>query len=104
MSEIKLKDTLVKTLEENPDLYKILNSKDHMKVLDTIYKGNSDFANIKRIVKLKKDTILYNILDTLINKKLIKKININKNNIYYITSVGKKFFELYKNTKEEFTI
>jgi DNA-binding HxlR family transcriptional regulator len=101
---IDIKDSLVKTLEENPDLYKIINSKDHVDVLEQICKQHTDLSNLKRNTYIKKDNILYNILETLIQKELVKKIDINDNIIYHITDVGEKLVNLYKNAKKEYNL
>ncbi len=101
---IDIKDSLVKTLEENPELYKIINSKGHISVLEEVCKENMDFENIKRNTYIKKANILYNILDTLIQKGLVKKIEVNKNVVYYITDVGEKLVVLYKKAKHDYNL
>ena len=102
---INIKDTLVKSLEENPQLYKIFNSKDYILVLEEFYcKKNLNIEDLQRNINIKKYAILYNILDSLIKEKLIKKIKVDNNDIYFITDTGKKIIELYKKTKEEFKL
>lgn len=102
------KDLLLKVLGEEPRLYKIINSKEHLKVLEILEKDNQNFQFIKNVVEkdiyIKKDIILYNILDSLIESNLIKKINVNDNIIYFLTDKGKNFLKLYKQTKQEFSL
>ncbi len=101
---VNIKDNLVKTLADNPELYKIVNSKDHISILKEIFKENLDFSNIKRKTYIKKDNIIYNILETLEQKELIKKIEVNNNIQYYITENGKKLINLYEEAKKEYNI
>ena len=98
------KDNLIKVLEDDPEIYVIINSKDHLAVLDRLFAENSDFNKLKRNLYIKKDNILYNILGMLIQKGLIKEIEVNENKIYYITDNGKKLVELFRDAKKEFNL
>ncbi|HOZ35720.1 MAG TPA: hypothetical protein PLK55_01935 [archaeon] len=102
------KDNLIKMFSEDPKLLDIVNSKEHMAILTILEQNCADFLNLKKdvfkYIYIKKDIILYNILESLIQKDLIKKIGVNENKVYYITEKGKKFMSLYKETKKEFDI
>jgi len=98
------KESLIKVLEDDPEVYTIINSKDHVAVLEALFKENHDFSKLKRNLYIKKDNILYNILGMLIQKGLAKEIEVNENKIYYITDEGKKLVELFRNAKKEFNL
>jgi predicted transcriptional regulator len=102
------KNNLIKMFTEEPKLLDVVNSKEHMAVLNILEQNSADFLNLKKdilkYIYIKKDIILYNILESLIQKELIKKIGVNENKVYYITEKGKKFINLYKDTKKEFEI
>lgn len=102
------KDILIKMFSEEPKLLDIVNSKEHMAILEVLIQNSFEFLNLKRevlkYIYIKKDIILYNILETLIQRDLIKKIGVNENKVYYITEKGKTFMTLYKDTKKEFNI
>jgi predicted transcriptional regulator len=102
------KDILIKMLAEEPRLMDLINSKEHLSVLEFLEKDSCDFLNLKsnlmKYIYIKKDIILYNILESLIQKELIKKIKANENQVYFITEKGKRFIELYRETKKEFNI
>jgi DNA-binding HxlR family transcriptional regulator len=101
---VEIHDSLVKTLEENTELYKIINSKDHLAVLEEIFKKNIAFEDIKKNTYIKKDNILYNILSTLTQKELIKEIEVNNNKIYYITDSGEKLVKLCQQARKEYNL
>ncbi len=102
------KDVLIKMLADEPKLLDVINSNDHLAVLDILDTNSFDFQNIKAVLTkytyIKKDIILYNILETLIQRELVKKININDNKVYFITEKGKRLISLYKETKKEFNL
>ncbi|HNW05474.1 MAG TPA: hypothetical protein PK655_01180 [archaeon] len=102
------KNNLIKMFTEEPKLLDVVNSNEHMAVLNILEQNSADFLNLKKdllkYIYIKKDIILYNILESLIQKDLIKKIGVNENKVYYITEKGKKFINLYKDTKKEFEI
>lgn len=102
------KDNLIKMFTEEPKLLDIVKSKEHMAVLTILEQNSANFLNLKKdvlkYIYIKKDIILYNILEALIQKDLIKKIGVNENTVYYITEKGKKFMNLYNETKKEFDI
>jgi Fe2+ or Zn2+ uptake regulation protein len=100
-----LKESLIKMVEDNPQLYKIISSKDHMIVLEEIYKKkNIDIEYLQRNINIKKYTILYNILESLIKENLIKKIKLSNKDVYFINENGQKIIDLYKKTKQKFTL
>jgi len=102
------KDVFLKMLSDEPGLYDVLKSKEHTLVLNILEKDNFDFNAIKAYLSqqayINKDIILYNILDTLIKKDLIKKININNKEIYFLTDKGKNFIKVYNQTRQEFSL
>jgi len=102
------KDLFIKLLSEEPKLIDVINSKEHLAVLEHLERDSSDFLNLKsnlmKYIYIKKDIILYNILEALTQRELIKKIRVNENQVYFITEKGKKFIGLYKETKKEFDI
>ncbi|MFA5745367.1 MAG: hypothetical protein WCX82_02545 [archaeon] len=102
------KDVLLKMLADEPRLYDVLNAKEYLKILEILEKDSQDLQNIKNIVGkdiyIKKDIILYNILDTLLQRDLVKKIKVNDNIVYFLTDKGKRFITLYTQTKQEFSL
>ncbi|MDD3244835.1 MAG: hypothetical protein PHU47_01670 [Candidatus ainarchaeum sp.] len=102
------KDKLIQLLSQDPGLYDVINSNQHIYVLQILEKDSQEFQNIKKElpkdININKDIILYNILDTLIQKNLIKKIQVNKSQIYYITEKGKFLFKLYTDAKKEYNL
>lgn len=102
------KDKLIKILSEEPGLYDVINSKQHLYILEVLKKESQDLQHIKKDIpkdiNINKDIILYNILDTLTQKNLIKKIQVNNSEIYYITDKGKLLFDLYASAKKEYNI
>jgi len=104
----KNKDILIKMLGDEPRLYDVINSKEHINVLELLEKDNKDIKSIKGAIRkdiyIKKDIILYNILDALIDRNLIKKIKINNNELYFLTEKGIDFLKIYKETKQEFSL
>jgi predicted transcriptional regulator len=60
--------------------------------------------NLKAKTSFKNVSILYNILDTLIQNKLIKKIELNEEQVYYLTEKGEEFVSIYKISKERFDL
>jgi DNA-binding PadR family transcriptional regulator len=102
------KDLLLKMLADEPKLYNIINSKEHLLVLEILEKDNKNFQFIKNVLEkdiyIKKDIIIYNILDSLIDNNLIKKIKVNESDIYFLTEKGKSFLKLFKQTKQEFSL
>jgi DNA-binding HxlR family transcriptional regulator len=101
---VNIKEDLVKTLEENTDLYKIINSKDHLIILEEIFKKNTDFEDLKKNTYIKKDNILYNILSTLSQKELIKEIEVNEKKVYYVTENGEKLVKLCQQARKEYNL
>jgi len=98
------KDKLITLVEGDPDLYKIINSEDHLRVLEAIATETINFDDLSRKTDFKKVSILYNILDNLLDKKYIRKIEVNKNQVYYITSEGKNIYNLVKNAQKDFNL
>lgn len=102
------KDILLKMLADEPKLYDILKSKEHLLVLETLEKEDLNYQTLKtrlgKDIYIKKDIILYNILDTLISGGLIKKIKVNENIVYYLSEKGRNFVRIYMDTKKEFNI
>ncbi len=98
------KDKLITLVESDPDLYKIINSKAHIKVLEAIATESLNFYDLSRKTDFKKVSILYNILDNLLDKKYIRKLEINKNQVYYITNEGKNIYNLVKNAQKDFNL
>jgi len=102
------KDILIKMLADDPKLLDIINSKEHIEILKLLETNSVDFINIKqtisKYISIKKDIILYNILETLLSKELIKEIRVNNNVVYFLTEKGQKLITLYKETKKEFNI
>lgn len=102
------KEILLKMVSDEPKLYDVINSKEHLKLLEILEKDNQDFQLIKNAlgkdIYIKKDIILYNILDSLIDRDLAKKIKINNKEFYYLTEKGKRFYKIYKETKKEFLV
>ncbi|MEI8364083.1 MAG: hypothetical protein WCF78_01335 [archaeon] len=98
------KDKLITLIESDPDLYKIINSKEHIKVLNIIALESLDFEELSRKTDFKKVSILYNILDNLLDKKYIKKLEVNNNQVYYITNEGKNIYNLVKSAQKDFNL
>jgi len=98
------KDKLITMIETDPELYSIINSKEHIFVLGLFIKEPRTFEEILRKTDFKKVSILYNILDNLLAKKYIRKLNINKNEVYYITAEGKSFLTLVESAKKDFNL
>jgi predicted transcriptional regulator len=98
------KDKLITLIESDPDLYKIINSKDHIIVLGIIAEESLGFDDLSRKTDFKKVSILYNILDNLLDKKYIKKLEVNKNQVYYITNEGKTIYNLVKSAQKNFNL
>ncbi|MDD3178083.1 MAG: winged helix-turn-helix domain-containing protein [Candidatus ainarchaeum sp.] len=98
------KDKLINILEEDPELYKIINSKEIMQILEQIKTKPQKKEEITRKIYFKKVSILYNILDILIKKKIIKKIDIENKEIYYITDKGNEFMDLCYIAKKKYNI
>jgi|GEM_PF-1316505 len=101
---VELNDLLIRFLEEDPELYKIIKSQQHMSVLREIAKENINFANLIRKIYFKKDTILNNILDTLIQRQLVQKINISNDVVYYLTEKGDSLMKLYDKNKKNYDL
>jgi predicted transcriptional regulator len=101
---IERSEKLVEMVSKEPDLLKILKSNEHMSVLLEIYKKTQKIDNLKVNIYFKNVSILYNILDTLIHNKIVKKIEIDGNLVYYLTDKGKEFVEIYKEAKEKFNL
>ncbi len=97
-------ERLIEMVEKEPELLKILNSEEHMRVLLEINRKAQKNEELKVNIYFKNVSILYNILDTLISNKLIKKTEIDKDIVYYLTDKGEEFVELYLNTKEKFNL
>ena len=98
------KDKLITLIESDPEIYKIINSKEHIAVLSIIGTESLGFDELNRKTDFKKVSILYNILDSLSDKKFIRKLEVNKNQIYYITDEGKAFISLVKNAQKDFNL
>ena len=98
------KERLVEIIETEPELLKILNSKEHMQVLLEINKKPQKHQELKVNIYFKNVSILYNILDTLIQTKLIKKIQLDEEEVYYLTDKGKDFVSIYIESKEKFDL
>ncbi len=98
------KDKLIGILEQDPELYKLINSKPHISILKEISLKPIDFEQLKKKIYFKRISILYNILNTLIDKKLVNKLDINNKDMYYITDKGTKFIQLCKITEKEFNL
>lgn len=102
------KDILLKMLADEPKLYDIMKSKEHLLVLETLEKEDLNYQTLKtrlgKDIYIKKDIILYNILDTLISGGLIKKVKVNENIVYYLSEKGRNFVRIYMDTKKEFNI
>jgi len=98
------KDKLITMIETDPELYKIINSKEHIFVLELFSTEPTTFEEILRKTDFKKVSILYNILDNLLAKKYLRKLNVNKNDIYYITAEGKNFLNLVESAKKDFNL
>jgi DNA-binding PadR family transcriptional regulator len=98
------KDKLITYIESDPDLYKIINSKEHILILELIGEKSIDIEELSRKTDFKKVSILYNILDNLLDKKYIKKLDVNKNKVYYITDEGKIILNLVKSAQKEFNL
>lgn len=104
----KNKDVFLKMLSDDPKLYEILNSNSHLKVMEILNEQNQDFQVIKnslgKDIYIDKDIIIYNILDSLINRNLAKKVKINEKDFYFLTEKGISFYKIYLETKKEFNI
>jgi predicted transcriptional regulator len=102
------KDLLLKMLSDEPVLYEIIKSKEYLNVLEILEKDSYNFPILKSLldksIDIKKDVILYNILDTLKDRDLIKKIDVNNGQMYFLTDKGKKLIKLYNQTKQEFNL
>ncbi len=102
------KDILLKMLSDEPVLYEIIKSKEYLNVLEILEKDSRNFQILKSLLEksidIKKDIILYNILDTLKDRDLIKKIDVNNGQMYFLTDKGKKLIKLYNITKQEFNL
>ena len=98
------KDKIINYLETDPEIYKIINSKEHLLIFKEINKNPINFVDLSKKIDFKKVSILYNILDNLIAKKFISKVNIDKNELYYITDTGKEFINLYAKAKKDFNL
>ncbi len=98
------KDKLITMIETDPELYKIINSKEHIFVLELFSTEPTTFEEILRKTDFKKVSILYNILDNLLAKKYLRKLNVNKNDMYYITAEGKNFLSLVESAKKDFNL
>jgi len=98
------REKLIEFIEKEPELLKILKSKEYMQVLEEISKEPPKIENLKVKTCFKNVSILYNILDTLIQKNFVKKIEVDKEEFYYLTEKGKEFFEMYKVAKEKFNL
>lgn len=100
MSEKKL----VEMIEKDPDIYKMLNSKIYIDVLEQINQNSKGIDELKRKIYFKNISILYNILDDLIKKKFIRKTKIKEKEIYFITENGREFIGLYQNAKKKYNL
>jgi len=98
------KERLIEMIEKEPELLKILESKEHIAVLIEISKKPPKIENLKVNISFKNVSILYNILDTLIQNKLIKKIEVSKEQVYYLTEKGEEFVNVYKISKDRFDL
>lgn len=102
------KDILLKMLSDEPVLYEIIKSKEYLNVLEILEKDSRNFQILKSLLEksidIKKDIILYNILDTLKDRDLIRKIDVNNSQMYFLTDKGKKLIKLYNITKQEFNL
>lgn len=102
------KDILLKMLSDEPVLYEIIKSKEYLNVLEILEKDSRNFQILKSLLEksidIKKDIILYNILDTLKDRDLIRKIDVNNGQMYFLTDKGKKLIKLYNITKQEFNL
>lgn len=104
----KNNEILIKMLSDEPKLYEIINSKEFMKVLEVLENGSFDFiyikGNVGKDIYIKKDIILYNILDSLINRNLVQKVKVNEKEFYYLTEKGKQFYTIYKESRKNFIV
>jgi DNA-binding HxlR family transcriptional regulator len=98
------KERLVEIIEKEPELLKILNSKEHIQVLLEINKKPQKHQELKVNIYFKNVSILYNILDTLVQNTLIKKIEIDDESTYYLTEKGEEFVQVYQIAKEKFNL
>jgi len=98
------KEKLIEMVEKEPELLKIIQSKEHMAVLVEINKKPPKIEELKVNIYFKNVSILYNILDTLIQTKLIKKIQLDEKEVYYLTDKGKDFVSIYIESKEKFDL
>ncbi len=98
------KERLIEMIEKEPELLKILESKEHIAVLMEIAKKPPKIENLKVNISFKNVSILYNIFDTLIQNKLIKKIEVSKEQVYYLTEKGEEFVNVYKISKDRFDL
>jgi predicted transcriptional regulator len=101
---METKEKILNYLEMDPEIYKIINSKEHMLILKEIYKTTTNIDDLFKKTDFKKLSILYNILDNLLVKKFISKVNLDKNELYYITDKGKEFIGLYEKAKKDFDL
>jgi len=100
----KQKNKFITNIEKDPELYKIINSTEHMFIFQKIYENPQSDEKFKREDYFKNISVLYNILDTLISKKLIKKITVNNNEMYYTTEYGNEFYKMYDIIKNKFKL
>ena len=98
------KERLIEMIETEPELLKIIQSKEYMKVLEEINKKPPKIEFLKSNIDFKNVSILYNILDTLIQTNLIKKILLDEEEVYYLTDKGQEFVSIYIESKEKFDL
>jgi DNA-binding HxlR family transcriptional regulator len=98
------KEKLIELIESKPKLLKIIQSKEHIQILQEIYKEPQKNQDLKLKTSFKNVSILYNILDTLIQSNLVKKMEIDEEYIYFLTDKGKELIELYNLAKNKFDL
>jgi len=98
------KERLIEMIETEPELLKIIQSKEYMKVLEEINKKPPKIEFLKSNIDFKNVSILYNILDTLIQTNFIKKILLDEEEVYYLTDKGQEFVSIYIESKEKFDL
>lgn len=98
------KDKVIEFIEKEPELLKIITSEQHMLVLLNIFEKPYEIEKLKIKTSFKNVSVLYNILETLILNDLVKKIELNKEQIYYLTEKGKEFTKTYKDSKKKFDL
>lgn len=98
------KERLIEFIEKEPELLKIIESKEHIDVLLKIFEKPPKIEELKTKTSFKNVSILYNILDALIHSKLIKKIEVGNEEVYYVTDKGEEFVKTYKVSKEKFDL